>query len=144
MNAVAGLGHVTLVCSPGQLAAAQNFYESVLELTVGSRPAFDFPGVWLYAGSEPIIHLAGVLLEPAVGEPVKTAAGTALPGGKSSTGAIDHVAFRMVGSMPDYRAGLLARGIAFTEAPVPQFPLHQIFIRDALGVTVELSFELLP
>ena len=67
MTAVAGVNHVTLCCSVDQLPSVEDFYTEVLGLRVGPRPAFDFPGTWLYAGEEPIIHLAATLRQPTVG-----------------------------------------------------------------------------
>jgi len=32
------------------LDASRRFYEEVLGLRVGPRPAFPFPGLWIYAG----------------------------------------------------------------------------------------------
>ena len=35
------------------------WYTRFLGMTVGARPDFSFPGAWLYAGPDPIIHLVG-------------------------------------------------------------------------------------
>jgi catechol 2,3-dioxygenase-like lactoylglutathione lyase family enzyme len=46
------------------LDRSQRFYTEVLQLRVGFRPPFDFPGVWLYADQEEsefgAVHLIGV------------------------------------------------------------------------------------
>ena len=34
------------------LDACRAFYENVLGLTVGPRPEFPFPGLWMYAGDQ--------------------------------------------------------------------------------------------
>ena len=65
--AVAGVNHVTLLCSIDQLPSVEHFYKEVLGLRVGPRPAFDFPGTWLYAGEEPIVHLAATLGRSSLG-----------------------------------------------------------------------------
>src|SRR5208337_3711911 len=71
------LDHVTL--RTRDLEGAKAFFETVLGLEVGYRPAFSFPGYWLYANGEPVVHLI-----PGQGGPVDRAGE-----------AIDHVAFRL-------------------------------------------------
>ena len=142
MTAVAGVNHVTLCCSVDQWPSVEDFYKEVLGLRVGPRPAFDFPGTWLYAGEEPIIHLAATLRQPTVGAIPGSALPAVTPGAAASTGPIDHVALRMAGALDEWRCRLVARGIRFAEAPVPDFPLYQFFLHDPLGVKIELNFEL--
>jgi catechol 2,3-dioxygenase-like lactoylglutathione lyase family enzyme len=139
MTAVAGVNHVTLCCSVDQLPSVERFYTEVLGLRVGPRPSFDFPGTWLYAGEEPIVHLAATLRPFTAGAADGSVLPTALPGA-AGTGPIDHVALRMVGSVEEWRRSLAARGIRFAEAPVPDFPLYQLFLHDPLGVKIELNF----
>lgn len=140
MKAVSGLNHVTLCCSPGQLATVQDFYEAVLGLKTGPRPSFDFPGAWLYAGQQPIVHLAAVLPEPFAGTDSTSGAPAVLPGAVPSTGAIDHIALRAIATVDEVRTLLRAHDVSFTEAPVPGFPLYQVFCHDPLGVKIELNF----
>lgn len=142
MSGVGGIAHVTLLCTPSQLASVQTFYQQVIGLEPGPRPPFDFPGAWLYAGKEPIVHLAAVLQGAATA--VSAASRSALPGGSLATGPIDHIALGAQGSVEDSRQKLSRLGIPFTEAPVPDFPLYQIFLNDPLGVKIELNFELVP
>jgi hypothetical protein len=58
---------------------------------------------------------------------------------KGSTGALDHIALAVTG-----RAGMLERcrrsNISFFERTVPVLGLHQVFIKDPNGVTIELNF----
>lgn len=142
MMSVEGIAHVTLLCSPAQLASVKDFYEQVIGLKLGARPSFNFPGAWLYAGKEPIIHLAAVLQGAA--SVVTSSSRSALPGGAPSTGSIDHIALCANGTVDESREKLTRLGIPFTEAPVPDFPLYQLFLNDPLGVKVELNFELVP
>ena len=142
MTTVGGLSHVTLLCTPGQFPGVLDFYERVIGLAVGPRPSFDFPGAWLYAGKEPIVHLAAVLGQDDTAATTSTSASTALPGASSSTGSIDHVALRVDSTVEACRAKLIASGVEFSEAPVPDFPLYQLFLKDPLGVKLELNLEL--
>ena len=142
MTSVGGLSHVTLLCSPAQLSSVKDFYEQVIGLEPGARPSFDFPGAWLYAGKEPIIHLAAVLQGDATAVP--SSLRSALPGGTPSTGSIDHIALCANCTVDESREKLTRLGIPFTEAPVPDFPLYQLFLNDPLDVKIELNFELAP
>lgn len=144
MTGVGGLSHVTLLCSPAQLASVEVFYTQVIGLTSGARPSFEFSGTWLYAGDEPIIHLAAVLQDAASASTAASSSRSAVPGGALSTGPIDHVAFRVNGTVSASREQLNRQCIPFTEAPVPGFPLYQLFLNDPLGVKIELNFELAP
>ena len=143
MTGVGGLSHVTLLCSPAQLASVEDFYTQVIGLTSGARPSFEFPGTWLYAGDEPIIHLAAVLQDAASASTAASSSRSAVPGGGAlSRGPIDHIAFRVNGAVSASREQLNRQCIPFTEAPVPGFPLYQLFLNDPLGVKIELNFEL--
>ena len=142
MMSVGGIAHVTLLCSPSQLVSVKDFYERVIGLEPGPRPSFDFPGAWLYAGKEPIVHLAAVVHDATVAVGSTSSSRSARPGGGLSTGSIDHIALRASGAVDEYRSKLTACGVPFTEAPVPDFPLYQLFLNDPLGVKIELNFEL--
>jgi catechol 2,3-dioxygenase-like lactoylglutathione lyase family enzyme len=125
------------------------FYTDVIGLKPGPRPPFDFPGFWLYAGEPPadlhnsarnygIVHLMGwnpdkpSTLDAYVG----ARPDAVLEGG---TGSLDHVAFAATG-----REAMLdrcrAKGVEFIERAVPILGLHQVFIKDPDGVTLELNF----
>lgn len=123
-----GLDHVTLRCRPEDLPAALAFYRDLLGLEEGPRPDFDFPGAWLHAGGRAVVHLVG-------------RAGAAAPAGPSPGASFEHIALRYRG-LPGLRAALAARGIPFTEAPLPGMPVHQIFVTDPFGLRVELNFDM--
>ena len=123
------LDHFTLRVSPERVPALKDFYARVLGLREGPRPDFPFPGAWMYAGESAVIHLAGN--EPAGEPPVLPA----LP-----TGKFNHVSLRTRG-LESSRAHLRAQGVAWTEAPVPGAPLHQIFLTDPVGLQIELTFD---
>lgn len=121
---LAGLDHMTIRCRPSQVEAMVAFYRAALGLEAGPRPGFDFPGAWLYLNDRPVVHVAARLPED---------------GPAPGPGPIDHVSFRARG-LDAARARLREAGLAFDEAPVPGFPLHQLFLRDPAGAKVELTF----
>lgn len=106
------------------LTTTRDFYVDVLGLTDGDRPSFDFPGNWLYLGEQPVVHLVGIRDETVPAE--------------SGSGAVDHVAFRA-----EDRAGLKARlddrNIDYRHREIPSLDLHQFFIEDPNGITVEIN-----
>jgi catechol 2,3-dioxygenase-like lactoylglutathione lyase family enzyme len=125
---VSGLNHYTIRCAANELPALDDFYTRVLGLQKGRRPDIPAPGTWLYAEGQPIVHLYAVLDRP---EPATTPA----------TGPLDHIAFR-ARNLDDVRAHLRAEGIAYTEAPIPGWPIHQVFLHDPKGLKIELTFML--
>jgi catechol 2,3-dioxygenase-like lactoylglutathione lyase family enzyme len=125
---VSGLNHYTIRCAASELPALDDFYTRVLGLQKGRRPDIPAPGTWLYAEGQPIVHLYAVLDRP---EPATTPA----------TGPLDHIAFR-ARNLDAIRAHLRAEGIAYTEAPIPGWPIHQVFLHDPKGLKIELTFML--
>ena len=104
------------------------FYRDLLGLEDGPRPSFDFPGAWLYAGGRPILHLA-------CRDTVQAATGP------SPSVSFEHIAFRVRG-LPEVRARLAEEKVPYAEAPLPGFPLHQLFLTDPFGLRVELTFDM--
>jgi len=121
---VKGLHHYTLRCDADELALLRDFYVSTLGLTVGDRPSLRFAGHWLYAQGHPIVHLYASGKAPA---PVGT--------------GLDHVAFEG-GDLTAMRDHLSALGVHFDEAPVPGWPMMQLFVKDPLGLKVEITFAI--
>lgn len=122
---VSALHHYTLRCTESELDALLEFYTKHMGLANGPRPIIPFPGYWLYSQGQPIVHLAAFLDAPA----------------DSHTGPLDHISFRAHG-LAQTRAYLSSHGIPYEEAPVPGWPLHQVFVRDPKGLKVELTFSL--
>lgn len=118
---LSALDHYTI--NTADLDASVAFYTGILGLADGPRPAFVSSGAWLYCGDRPAVHLI-----------------TGGAGKDGGTGAIDHVAFRASG-LDDYRARLNERGIAYRERDVPGQPLHQLFLTDPDGITIEINFR---
>jgi catechol 2,3-dioxygenase-like lactoylglutathione lyase family enzyme len=119
---VEGVDHYTVITE--DLAATRHFYCDLLGLSEGWRPAFDFPGAWLYAGGHPIVHIV---------------AGRPIPGGRT-TGAVDHVAFKASGDPAEMSRKLGAEGIKHNTRTVVGTGIRQVFCLDPNGVQVELNF----
>jgi len=122
---ISALHHFTIRCSEPELDALQAFYTRHLGLTIGARPKLPMPGYWLYAGGHPIVHLYAISSEP-------------IP---NLGGPLDHIALR-AHDLNRTRAYFHANGIPFDEAPVPGWPLHQLFVKDPSGLKIELTFDL--
>jgi catechol 2,3-dioxygenase-like lactoylglutathione lyase family enzyme len=125
--ALDALDHFSLCLHPERMAETVAFYRDVLGLTEGTRPAFPFPGHWMYCGPTAVVHLIGLGDDPA---------GPPLP-----TGRLDHIAFRATG-VTKMRAHLASLGVAYEERSAPLVALTQLFIRDPNGVVVELTYVL--
>ena len=61
---IKGLDHVNINTS--NMKDTLSFYTDLLDFTDGFRPPFDFPGAWLYAGENAVIHLVFSDSEPNV------------------------------------------------------------------------------
>lgn len=125
---VTALHHFTIRCTPDELAPLVDFYTRVIRLAVGARPAIPAPGAWLYADGQPIVHLYALLQSPeAATDPV--------------TGHVDHISFRSHG-LNEMRQHLGKLGVPFTEAPIPGWDMHQLFLHDPRGLKIEMTFWL--
>jgi catechol 2,3-dioxygenase-like lactoylglutathione lyase family enzyme len=113
------LDHVTLRTS--DLEGTRNFIETLLGFKSGYRPAFGFPGYWLYEGAEPIVHLI-----PGRGGPVDR-----------SGEAIDHVAFR-IDDYDGMRRRIDTLAIAYSTMELRELNERRMFIRTPGGVLLEL------
>lgn len=133
------LGHYSIRST--DLEASRCFYRDILELTEGYRPPFNFPGIWFYRGGDEgdygVVHIIGI----DANDPAGLAAylGDKDPASLRGTGVVDHVAFLAEGLGP-MRGKLAAHKLAFSERSVPSLGLHQVFILDPSGVTIELNY----
>jgi catechol 2,3-dioxygenase-like lactoylglutathione lyase family enzyme len=123
------IDHFTLRVHEDRLPELRDFYVRVLGLREGDRPAFPFPGHWLYADQQALVHLAG-----------NAPLGESEPSGALPTGKLNHVSLRATG-LKETREHLAAQGIDWMEAPVPGMPLHQVFLHDPVGLKIELTFH---
>jgi len=55
--ATIGMNHFTILTDDVPRTVA--FYHDLLGLTEGYRPDLGFPGAWLYAGAQPVLHVVG-------------------------------------------------------------------------------------
>src|SRR3954451_16831798 len=124
------------------LDGTRHFYESVLGLTVGPRPDFPFPGLWLYRGdhadmTNAAVHVIGMDRNDPEG--LKKYLGDRDPQSLQGSGAVDHVAFFATG-LAGMRAHLRNLGVSARERTVPDLGLHQVFLDDPNGVVIELNY----
>ena len=119
------LSHVNVRTT--QLDVMIDWYTNVLGLKSGARPNFPFPGAWMYAGDNPIVHLVGIKGEPAVGSEVKL--------------KLEHFSLFATGGA-EFEAKLSAEGIKFKRAELPDFNLCLINIWDPDGNHIHVDFHL--
>ena len=99
------------------------FYEDILRLKTGYRPAFPGArGAWLYDETgRPVLHLS-----------------TASDGADRANHPIDHIAFR-TDDITEMMEQLESNDIAFQDDEVPEIDLIQVFFYDPEGGRVEVS-----
>ena len=117
------LDHVNV--RTANLDAMIEWYGRMLGMTTGPRPGFSFPGAWLYAGDDPVIHLVGV---------------DAPPGADAGALRIEHFALSATGS-----GELVERAKAAGERAdvrkVPDFPIVQENLWDPDGNHLHIDFD---
>ena len=117
---VRGMNHFTLLTK--DVAATEDFYGDLLGLKAGYRPPISRPGVWLYAGDDPVLHVI---------DPVK------MP--NQPNGVLDHMAFTATG-LKDVVAKLNRRGLKYDLRQQGETGAWQLFFHDPNGAKVELDF----
>lgn len=120
---VSTMNHFTILTD--DLPATVAFYEDLLGLRPGPRPAFGFPGAWLYAqgAQHAILHIIA---------------------GRSRhelrAGVIDHNAFTGQG-LRETVAKLVTRGLPYELMRLPGLGTWQLFFHDPNGAKVEIDFD---
>lgn len=123
------------------LEASRDFYCGVLGFREGFRPDFPFPGCWLYQGGDEadfgVVHLIGIDRNDPAG--LEAYLGDKPEESLHGSAAVDHLAF-LATDLADTRARITAAGLPYRERTVPTLGLHQVFVDDPSGVTIELNF----
>jgi catechol 2,3-dioxygenase-like lactoylglutathione lyase family enzyme len=120
-----GFAHYNIRASRDLLEVLRDFYVDAVGLAVGPRPPLKSQGYWLYADGRDVLHLS--VQAPAE----QRRAGSDL--------TFDHVAFHCRGPA-DWERRLLALGVAFRRAVIPESGNVQYFFRDPAGNGIELNF----
>ena len=115
------LDHVNV--RTANLEAMVDWYCSVLGIVNGKRPPFAFPGAWLYAGDQAVVHLIGVEEEPRSIEP-----------------KIEHFALTANG-LADFIERLDAADVPYEANRVPGFGILQINLFDVDGNHIHIDFS---
>jgi catechol 2,3-dioxygenase-like lactoylglutathione lyase family enzyme len=115
------LDHINIRTS--DLEGVKDTLVRLLELEVGDRPAFSFPGYWLWGHGHPVVHLTVAENEPA-----------------TPTGAIDHVAFRGE-DFDGLISRLKAEDIDHQIRVVPGSGVRQVFFRVQHHIQIEVGFN---
>jgi len=118
--AIEGMNHFTVLTN--DLEATKRFYSGILGLASGERPDLGFPGVWLYCGGQPVLHVI---------------AGRALPA--DPRGVLDHMAFTAT-DLQGVTTTLSANGIPYELRRQAASGTWQLFCHDPSGARVELDF----
>ncbi|MEO7741816.1 MAG: VOC family protein [Usitatibacter sp.] len=117
---IEGMNHFNVLSD--DVDATRRFYVGVLGLVEGERPPFGFPGLWLYAGGKPILHISGARLP------------------EQRSGVIEHIAFTGTGLAGTVRQ-LKHHGIEYTLNRQVGTGIWQVFCHDPMGARVELDFD---
>jgi catechol 2,3-dioxygenase-like lactoylglutathione lyase family enzyme len=120
---ITGMNHFTILTD--DVEATREFYCDFLDLEVGARPPFDFPGLWLYKNGQAILHVIG-----------------GRPRSELRPGVLDHMALSATG-LAETVAKLQRRNIQFDLRRVARTGngVWQLFFHDPNGVKVEFDFD---
>ncbi|KHK51680.1 glyoxalase [Ralstonia sp. A12] len=99
------------------------FFADVFGWKPGPRPAFPFPGTWLYQNDDALVHL--VTQE-----------------GETPELVFSHIAFRTKKDAADVLAAVRESGIPHQVRKHPARPAAQIFVQLPGGVVLELEASL--
>jgi catechol 2,3-dioxygenase-like lactoylglutathione lyase family enzyme len=117
---IEGMNHFTVLT--GDLDRSVGFYSGLLGLRPGPRPDLGFPGAWLYAGDQAVLHVI---------------AGRGVP--SPPAGVIDHMAFTARGLQAVVER-LDRAGVPYELRQQSGSGTWQLFCHDPDGAKVELDF----
>jgi catechol 2,3-dioxygenase-like lactoylglutathione lyase family enzyme len=118
------LDHVNV--RTANLDAMTAWYGRILGMAPGPRPGFGFPGAWLYADGNPIIHLVGV---------------DAQPGADPADVRLEHFAIAATG-LKAMLARLAAEGERHRLNPIRDFGILQVNVWDPDGNHIHVDFDI--
>lgn len=118
---IEGMNHFTVLTD--DVPKTVGFYGSVLGLVPGERPNLNFPGAWLYAQGQAILHIVG-------GRPQEAL----------RPGVIDHIAFSGRGLAATLQ-NLTAHQVEYICRRQVGSGVWQVFFFDPNGARVELDFD---
>jgi catechol 2,3-dioxygenase-like lactoylglutathione lyase family enzyme len=103
-----------------------DWYERILNMKPGPRPAFSFGGAWMYLGDQPVVHLVSVDSATAP-EPGLQLEHFALRGSD-----LDGFIARLDDAKVEYRIG---------QTPGDNFPITQVNVYDPDGNHIHIDFR---
>jgi catechol 2,3-dioxygenase-like lactoylglutathione lyase family enzyme len=112
--------HINIRCRDQE--AVRDFLVAIVGVEQGYRPAFDFPGYWLYLDGRPIIHTQSTDRSPT----------------DSPEGWADHIAFGPC-DFDTALARIEASGYEHFVGGIPETGVRQIFATGPEGIKVELQ-----
>jgi len=115
-----GMNHFTVLTD--DVPRTVDFYREFLGLAEGYRPDLGFPGAWLYANGQAVLHVVG-----------------GKPRASLRPGVIDHMAFSATGLQATLDR-LAARDVEHVCRQQAGTGLWQVFFHDPNGARVELDF----
>lgn len=118
------LDHVNIQTT--QIETMVAWYSDILGLHTGPRPDFPFPGAWLYAGEDAIIHLVGRDGDPAVGAEVKL--------------KLEHFALSATGRAK-FEAKLRSADVVHHRSELAEIGVVQFHLNDPDGNHVHIDFK---
>ena len=117
------LDHVNV--RTGHLEAMVAWYTNTLGLRAGDRPNFPFPGAWMYAGEQAVVHLVGVDGDPGAGAEVPL--------------KLEHFALSPTGRT-DFEARLSEAGEKFEANELTDVGIVQYNVWDPDGNHIHIDF----
>ncbi len=117
------LDHVNVRTS--NLETMVKWYTSILGMRAGDRPNFPFPGAWMYAGPQAVVHLVGVEGDPGIGSESKL--------------KLEHFALSASGRVA-FEKQLAGAGEKFERNDLPDVGIVQYNLWDPDGNHIHIDF----